>query len=121
MKRLDIYIILVVFLICGGLFAMFSLQPQADQEVVIYVKGDEYARVPIDGKEHVYEIENELGYNKIIINADGVHVAEADCPDHECVLVGTLNKTGQSIICAPHYLVIEILGNADDGLDGVAI
>lgn len=121
MKRLDIYIIIAVLLISGGLFAMFSLQSQENQEVLIYVKGEEYARVPIDGKEHVYEIENDLGYNKIIINADGVHIEEADCPDHECVLVGTLNKTGQSIICAPHYLVIEIVGDTDDGLDGVAI
>ena len=37
------------------------------------------------------------------------------------ILFGTLSKTGQSIICAPHYLVIEIVGNVDSGIDGVAI
>lgn len=121
MKRLDAYIIIAVLIISGGLFAMFSLQPQVDQEVVISLKGSEYARVPIDGKEHIYEIETELGYNKIIVNAEGVHIEEADCPDHECILFGTLSKTGQSIICAPHYLVIEIVGNVDSGIDGVAI
>lgn len=121
MKKLDLYIIIAVLVISGGLFAMFNMQPQVDQEVVIYVKGEEYARVPIDGKEHVYEIQNELGYNKIIVSGDGVRIEEADCPDHECILFGTLSRTGQSIICAPHYLVIEIVGNVDGGIDGVAI
>ena len=57
----------------------------------------------------------------MIVDKDGVHIEEADCPDHDCVEVGTISKVGQSIICAPHYLVIEIVGSADVDLDGIAI
>lgn len=121
MKKFDFYILLVVLVITGGLFFMFNSKSSNNPEVVISVKGQEYARVSMDGKEHVFEIQTELGYNKVIVDEHGVHIEEADCPDHDCVTVGTLNKVGQSIICAPHYVVIEIVGNSDSGIDGMAI
>lgn len=121
MKKFDLYILLVVLVVTGGLFFMFSSQSSDNREVVISLQGEEYARVEMDGKEHVFEIQTELGYNKVIVDEHGVHIEEADCPDHDCVEVGTLSKVGQSIICAPHYLVIEIIGNSDSGIDGMAI
>lgn len=121
MKRFDVYIIVAVIFISGALFTMFALMPSDHQEVIISLKGEEYARVTLDGQEHVYEIQTELGYNKVIVDKDGVHIEEADCPDHDCIEIGTLNKVGQSIICAPHYLVIEIVGSAEAELDGIAI
>ena len=121
MKRFDVYIIIAVIAISGFLLAMFMMQSNDNQEVIISLRGEEYARIDIDGQEHVFEIETELGYNKVIVDKDGVHIEEADCPDHDCVEVGTISKVGQSIICAPHYLVIEIVGSADADLDGIAI
>ena len=121
MKRFDVYIIIAVVAFRGFLLAMFAMQPNDNQEVIISLKGEEYARIDMDGQEHVFEIETQLGYNKIIVDKDGVHIEEADCPDHDCVEVGTISKVGQSIICAPHYLVIEIVGSADADLDGIAI
>ena len=121
MKRFDVYIIIAVVAISGFLLAMFMMQQNDNQEVIISLKGEEYARIDIDGQEHVFEIQTELGYNKVIVDKDGVHIEEADCPDHDCVEVGTISKVGQSIICAPHYLVIEIVGSADADLDGIAI
>ena len=122
MKKLDIYIILAVIVITGVLFTTFNLKQTEYVEAVIYLKGEEYQTVKLDGKSHVYEIETELGYNKIIVDEHGVHVEEADCPDHECVTIGSINKVGQSIICAPHYLVIQIIGSdADSEMDSMAI
>ena len=121
MKRFDVYIIIAVVVISGVLFGMFALMPKDNREVIISLEGEEYARVLLDGKEHVYEIQTELGYNKVIVDKDGVHIEEADCPDHDCIEIGTLNKVGQSIICAPHYLVVEIIGSAEAELDEIAI
>lgn len=121
MKRLDIYIVIAVIVISIGLFLTFSLQSQENREVVISLKGEEYSRVKLDGKEHLFEIKTELGYNRIIVNADGVRIEEADCPDHDCVEIGSIKKVGQGIICAPHHLVIEIIGGEDTDLDGISI
>lgn len=121
MKKFDLYILLAVLVVTAGLFFMFNARSTDDREVVISLKGQEYARVAMDGKEHVFEIQTELGYNKVIVDEHGVHIEEADCPDHDCVTVGAISKVGQSVICAPHYLVIEIIGNSDSGIDGMAV
>lgn len=121
MKRFDMYVIIAVVVITGFLFTAFAFQSNDHPEVVISLKGEEYARVPLDGKEHVYEIVTELGYNKVIVDHDGVRIEEADCPDHDCVSIGTLNRVGQSVICAPHYLVIQIVGSSQSALDSIAI
>ncbi|MGL4336471.1 MAG: NusG domain II-containing protein [Turicibacter sp.] len=122
MKRLDLYIILFVIAITGIMFTTFTLNQSDETKAIIYVKGEKYETVVLDGKDQVFEIETELGYNKIIIDEHGIHVEEADCPDHECVTLGTINKVGQSIICAPNYVVVEIVGNdADSEMDSMAI
>ena len=52
MKRFDVYIIIAVIVISGVLFGMFALMPKDNREVIISLEGEEYARVPLDGKEH---------------------------------------------------------------------
>lgn len=121
MKKFDLYILVAVLVVTAGLFFMFKGRLTDEREVVISLKGQEYARVTMDGKEHIFEIQTELGYNKVIVDEHGVHIEEADCPDHDCVTLGGISKVGQSIICAPHYLVIEIIGNSDSGIDGMAV
>ena len=45
---------------------------------------------------------------------------EADCPDHVCMLMGKINKTGQVITCLPNLLTVTIEGGEQlvDGLVG---
>ncbi|HAX74193.1 MAG TPA: hypothetical protein DCY20_11785 [Firmicutes bacterium] len=121
MKKLDMYIVLGVLVMAGIMFTVFNLQPSDHAEVVVSVRGEEYERVAIDGREHVIEIVTETGYNKIVVDEHGVHVEVADCPDHDCMEIGTISKVGQSIICAPNYIVIQIMGNADAEMDSMAI
>ncbi len=121
MKRLDIYLIIAVVAITSFLFIQFTLQSGDNQEVIISVKGEEYGRFKLDGKHTVLDIETELGYNKVILDDNGVRIEEADCPDHDCVEIGFIHRSGQSIICAPHQLVIEIVGSSDADLDGISI
>jgi hypothetical protein len=46
-------------------------------------------------------------------------MAEADCPDGLCVKQHKIDKTGQTIVCLPHRVVIEIEGGQTNELDGV--
>ena len=46
---------------------------------------------------------------------------EASCPDHLCINMGRIRKTGQSIICLPNKVTVEIRGKkeSDDGIDAI--
>jgi hypothetical protein len=52
----------------------------------------------------------------------GVQVTEADCPTQDCVHTGRISRSGQSIVCLPGRIVIELQGSGgseDGGVDAV--
>ena len=61
----------------------------------------------------------EADYNVLEISGGGAAVVEANCGDHTCVRTGTVSRTGETIVCLPHRLVVEIVGGAAD-VDAVA-
>ena len=73
--------------------------------------GTVYAIVEQDSKELMRLIE---------ITEGGVRMKEADCPDQICVSRGLIQKSGQSIVCLPHRLVIRLEQVGDQELDAVA-
>lgn len=56
-------------------------------------------------------IENEHGKNVVSVEDHRIRVSEADCPDQTCVKSGFLSAA-RPIICLPHKLVIEYVGEA---------
>ena len=90
--------------------------------------GTVYAIVEQDSKELMrlplsepgeYRISDGDSYNVIEIAEGGVRMKEADCPDQICVSRGLIQKSGQSIVCLPHRLVIRLEQLGDQELDAV--
>lgn len=59
--------------------------------------------------------ERELSIDgcEIKIADGGVEVKAADCPDQVCVNTGKITRRGQSIICVPNRVSIQITGEGD--------
>ena len=58
------------------------------------------------------------GYNIVTVEGGKIAVTESDCPDQHCVRRGFCGS-GTPIICLPHGLVIEFLGQQEiDGMVG---
>lgn len=55
------------------------------------------------------------GEGRCVVQIKGlkVRVKESDCPDKICVKTGWIDKPGQSIICLPHRIYLEIKGGED--------
>ena len=71
--------------------------------------GTVYAIVEQDSKELMrLPLSDAVEYRK-----------EADCPDQICVSRGLIQKSGQSIVCLPHRLVIRLEQLGDQELDAV--
>ncbi len=60
------------------------------------------------------------GKNTLVIENGKAYMADADCPDKLCVKQKAITKNGESIICLPHRLVIEIVGGSDKDIDALA-
>lgn len=100
---------------------IFGLQQNtatAEKEAVLRVDGTEIKTFPLMAGEesNTYTYKDEHGdYNLIEIDGDRVRIKEADCDDQICVRRGWATKNGETIVCLPHKLVIEV--RSTDGGD----
>ena len=108
----------------GVVFAMLlMLTRQQGAQVQVSVSGTVTACYPLE-RDGVYSIAAENGGTNLLVIADGkAHMEEATCPDGLCVNMGSINKNGQSIVCLPNQVVVEVIGGEeaqDDGVDLIA-
>jgi hypothetical protein len=65
------------------------------------------------GENTTYLIEGTGGgQNRLVIQDGAAWIEEADCPDALCVGMGHIERIGQSVVCLPHQVVVEIIGEA---------
>ena len=118
--RNDIILAVVIIFIAAAGLLLFVMNKEAGSTVSVKLDGVEIASYSLS--ENV-EIPIKTGKNDEHINVltikDGkAFISEADCPDKICVETRAVSYVGETIICLPHKLVIEITNeNTDGGLD----
>ena len=87
-----------------------------------------YAEITVAGKlyktvhlsahagEEIIEVKTKLGTNIIKVKDNKIGIIEADCPDKVCMNPEYIEKAGQSLVCLPHKVMIEIKGKAEDDI-----
>ena len=109
-RKTDIVLCIVVILFSLVTY-FFLFKPSEKPEkgiVVVTIDGKEYNRYPL-GKDQNITIQGNGGMNCLQIKNSKVKMVKADCPDEYCVMQKEISKKGQSIICLPHKLSVEIL------------
>lgn len=83
--------------------------------VFAFLSFDEASRVVIkQNNKIVYEqsIDQnatfDTGTNLVIIQDGAVFIKQADCKNQDCVRLGQITKKGESIICLPNKVIVEI-------------
>ena len=57
--------------------------------------------------------------NQIRIEEGTVYMEEADCPGQDCVKQGKISGSGQSIVCLPNKVTVEIRAGGQQELDDI--
>lgn len=113
MKKNDM--ILIGALLVGLLvvLAVLMLTKSGGSYAVVSVDGAIVATFPLS-EDTTYEIEGyDGGHNTLVIKDGKAHLEDSSCPDHLCEHMGKIDKVGQSIICLPNRVVVEIRGAGD--------
>ena len=87
-------------------FFAFRGQAQADT-VVITLNGRLYGTYKL-AADISLDIDTGNGNNTVVIQGGKVWMEEADCPDRYCISKGQISRVGETIVCLPHRLVVEI-------------
>lgn len=119
-KTRDLILILVILAVAGILFLVFFLQNKntVADKVIVKVDGKVVYSEPLSVDKDMDVAGYAGGHNFIRIQGGKVKMVDADCPDKICVHTGAIDKVGQTIVCLPHKLVVEIAGSNSD-LDSV--
>lgn len=103
--KVDIIIIAVVLVL--GL-CLLLLKPSVNgKRAVIRVDGKEYKTVDLENTDFL-----EITVNDVVIICENneIYIKSSTCPDKICVNAGHLSKKGQSAVCVPNRVSVEILG-----------
>lgn len=111
MKRNDFVIVISVMLIAFiWWFVQDCLLKKDGSEIVVSQNGEIIGTYSLfEDTELVFDAA-EGGCNHLVIQNGQASMSEADCPDKLCVKQKAISKNGESIICLPHQLVIEVRG-----------
>ncbi len=122
MKKKDIILIGTILVIALVSFLVLNLRSNhTGNTVIVSVSGEIYGKYPLN-ENRIIDVNENKGHNRIVINDGKVYMEEADCPDKYCVSQGKISKTGETIVCLPHKLSVEIKNQSEatDEIDAVA-
>lgn len=106
MKKGDIVIVVVVLLFAGIFLFVLGKQKQGEN---VHITANGETRTYSLYENRTIELTNGTEVSNVVVIWDGrVEMKSASCPDKICVRHKAVNRNGESIICLPNKVFIEI-------------
>ncbi len=107
--KIDLIIIAVVLTL--GVALLLFRPSNNGKTAKIYVDGKEYKTISLENNEYL-----ETKVNNVVIIAEKgeIYIKSSTCPDKICVGAAHLSKKGQSAVCVPNRVSVEILGKSEN-------
>ena len=115
-KKRDIVLaaVLLVLGIAGVFILKYGLHKGSYAEIYIDDKPVKTINMDVDDE---YVFHTEQGENVVAVKDGKIEMKSADCPDKVCVRMGAKNRSGETITCLPHKLVVEVHGGEAQEVD----
>lgn len=103
-KKADVILFIGILLVALIIFALiFIPQKSLGSTLVITVDGAEYCRTPLSEDKEI-----KLPQNTVIIKDGQAFMKDARCPDKICINQGKISKKGQTVVCLPAGVILEV-------------
>lgn len=120
MKKWDIIIIVILIVISflpeGVFWIVSGRKNYSGTYAEITVNSKLYKRINLSDHKGTEKltIKTKYGENVVEIQDNKISIIEADCPDKVCERPGFIEEPGDTLVCLPHRLIIEIKGNKEE-------
>ena len=108
-KKGDIVLSAFFVLLAVGLLIFAFYFKTSGKKAVVSVDGKIYGEYFLNENQTI-EIATEKGKNTLTIKNGKIEVTAADCPDGYCVDHVAVDSVGETIVCLPHRVIVEIKG-----------
>lgn len=107
----EILIICIIVILSVFLFLLFKIFSRDGKIAVITIDSEVIRTINLQTQANTVFVPDKL--ENVIIEVDGgkIRVLSSDCTDKICMHNGFISKVGESIICMPNKLIIEIRSN----------
>ena len=126
-KRNDLILAAAILLISGVLWLLISFSGKMGGRISIRVDGQLYGTYLLNEDREIvigpHTADHDAGTgstetdkrmsawrNVLKIQAGQASMIEADCPDLICVHHKPISRQGESIVCLPHKVIVEVTG-----------
>ncbi len=105
--------LIMISLVCYGALRFYQNQTTRHAEAVVTVNGKEFGRYPLNKDTTVSIKGKKNAINKLAIKNGYADMVKADCKDKICVNHRKVNKNGETIVCLPNKVIVEIHSSED--------
>ena len=120
-KKADIFVsigLLVLSFLMATFFSSFNTK-NTGQYIRIEHNSKLVGEYPLNEDKEIV-LEDPGQYNKVVIKNGKAYMKEANCRDQICVHMKEINVDGETIVCLPNRVYIEVVDKSDnDGIDKV--
>lgn len=118
----DLALLLVIAAVVLVIWCVYHFRSQPQGNLVeITVDGETYGVYSLDEEQEIpIEIDGEVR-NTLVIRDHEADMTDADCPDQLCVDMKAISAEGETIVCLPHKVVVEVISSDEESeFDAIA-
>ena len=116
----DIILAVIVIAVAAVGLLLLNVFKTEGSFAVVKIDGKETARYPLSVNTDVVIETGDNGKNTLVIENNKAFMKDANCPDKICEGHSKISYKGETIVCLPHKVVIEIVAeDSENELDVV--
>ena len=100
---------IIILGVVVALFLFLKFSANDGEQVIVKVDKKEIARYDLNTDREVIIDGKDGGKNTLVIKDGKAYIKDATCPDKLCEHQGKIHMVGQSLICLPNRVIIEII------------
>lgn len=105
----EVVLLVVIFCFIAVFASVFyGKSRHAGDKVIVKIDNEICYEYDLNETQEVFIAVDEEATNTLLIKNGEADMIDANCPDHLCVNMKAISKDGESIVCLPHKLIVEI-------------
>ena len=120
MKKNDLYMAGAVLLAAAIWWGIQYFGAQEGAEITVTKDGERIGTYSLLEDNCLTFSDEDGGMNILMIQDGKAYMSGADCPDKLCVKQKAISKKGESIVCLPHKLVVQVTDGSAAEVDAIA-
>lgn len=121
LRKADILLFFSFLALAALIAALPLMRPSGNEQMVRIISGGEVVGIYPLEKDIEVEVDRGGHLNIVSIEDKKVSMKYSDCRNQICVHTGEITRPGETIVCLPNYVIVEITGSREGGGEDNAV